>query len=214
MLGAVGIGQSTQAELADFCNHAPVRLQQCQAGVICGLSWSLFSPKQQGLGFSPGKTARAGLDWWHADLSWRPWGPAVPDGWHAMRIGAAVLDGWHAGWMGGGEGSCRAPESAETAGSDTTRLRRICVDARHRECRHPRHRDRRGPTQIALMRTRHRDRRRARGQTQSSAGPDTESAGPRHRALEPDTESAGPRHREPCAPIQRPPELDTKNLRK
>ena len=73
-----------------------------------------FSPKQSGLGFSPGKRQRAGPDGWPQhriggtrigaggprNRSWGlaglgAWGPR-PDGWHADRSwGPATLDGWH-----------------------------------------------------------------------------------------------------------------------
>ena len=43
----------------------------------------------------PGKRERAGLDGWHADLSW----PAGPDGWHVDRR----PDGWELEASIGGE---------------------------------------------------------------------------------------------------------------
>ena len=40
--------------------------------MCCVLYIRSYSPIYSGLGFSPGKRERAGLDGWHADLSWGP----------------------------------------------------------------------------------------------------------------------------------------------
>ena len=108
---------------------------------------------------------RAGLDGWHADLSW---GPGLRGG---TRIGAVVGD---RSWLGrptarGAGWVARGSEHAYSAGwmgvPDAWHADRRRAGPRHQAG--PRHKERRAPT---LRR----------------------SAGPRHKAPGPDTKSAGP----------------------
>ena len=59
-----------------------------------------FPPNSKGLGFSPEKRERAGLDGWHADGSWGPVG--------GTRMGPVACG---AGWVDA-DGSCGSPHTA------------------------------------------------------------------------------------------------------
>ena len=76
-------------------------------------------PQTVRFGVLSGKRERAGLDGWHADLSWEPdervecgseLGASGLDGWMGgarIRAGGRGPDGWHEDWSGGLRGSTR-----------------------------------------------------------------------------------------------------------
>ena len=155
------------------------------------MSYNQYYPPNSKVWLSPGNREHAGLDGWHADLSWKAvagcmahgsepgsWGPAGRDGWHADRSWGPAGRMGHADWSWG---------HAQAHGAFGSEL-----GVRGRGTREW-HADRRPDTETV-----------ERGNLDESAGARAESAGPRHReggrraatqrALSPDTESAGPRH--------------------
>ena len=161
---------NTMCLLAAIFNLIPVLFVFSSLSLL--LVQPLFSPKQKGLVFSPGKRERDGLDGWHADLSWGPADQMPVDWMGGTRIGA-----------GGSRGcGCCVPTQrvpvpdTGTAGPSAGPKQRAPATQRGLGTA----RERRGPTQKA-----------PRPDTKS-AGERQQSAGARHRARGPDTESAGP----------------------
>ena len=148
-------------------------------------------PKRLGLGFSPGNRERAGLDWWHADLSWGP-----------------ALDGWRAelSWGPGPDTERRQGDlrpDAESAGPGTKSAR-------------PRHREHQASTEGAPGPDResagpqHRETPRPHKESLcvgralgSESALNKERRAPTRRPPGPDTESAGAGHRERWDPTQK-----------
>ena len=92
--------RNVQFERSNACNYSPHACLPILFGVCAGIVLFLFFPLtvRFGLGFSPGKRERAGLDGWHADLG--PRSRMGPRSWGlARRWRAAQAWACGAGWI-------------------------------------------------------------------------------------------------------------------